>query len=64
MMEPDAGSEVRQGDDNGRALASIAISLKRIADVIEGNGKDRQSLTDAVCTAIEQGIVNAARMRG
>lgn len=35
MMEPDAGSEVKHGDDHGRALVSIAISMKRIADAIE-----------------------------
>jgi hypothetical protein len=72
-MEPDAGSEVRHGDDHGRALVSIAISLKRIADAIEGvpydptpgadNSKHGMPLTDGIMHAIERGLL-AASQRG
>jgi len=43
------------------ALASIAISLKRIADAIEGN-PTKAGIADAVQFAITEGILTAKRM--
>ena len=55
------------------AAVSIAISLKRIADQIEGvaydytpgadNSQHRVGLVDAIAVAIEQAIIGAARTR-
>jgi hypothetical protein len=53
------------------AAFSIAISLKRIADALEGvpydqtpgadNSKHRMGITDGIMHAIEQGIISASR---
>ncbi len=55
-------------------LASIAISMKRIADEICGipydstpgadNSKHRMGLVDGVMHAIEQGLISAINSRG
>jgi hypothetical protein len=55
MLEPDA---VHMRIDAG-ALVSIAISMKRIADVLAD--PSRLHFTDAIMTAIEQGILSAGR---
>lgn len=47
------------GDIATVAAVSIAISMKRIADQIEG--VQQLGLVDGIMTAIEQGIINATR---
>lgn len=54
--------------DTDAALASIAVSLKRIADAVEqsasfANGNWPQLFTDQVCDAIRTGIWNAQGRR-
>lgn len=46
--------------DVGAGLASIAISLKRIADVLEGS-KEKPNLTDAIQWAITEAMANYLR---
>lgn len=45
---------------HGSALVSIAISLKRIADAIEGT-PEKLGIVDGISQAIEYGINNATR---
>ena len=49
------------GDDGQVALMSIAISMRRIADVIEGDPSKKLGLVDGVMHAIEQGILEGRR---
>ena len=44
----------------GVALMSIAVSLKRIADAIEGT-PEKLGIVDAISQSIEYGITNATR---
>ena len=70
----EAGSELHAGDFKANAIISIAMSLKRIADSIDGTAYDytpgadnshhRMGLVDGVMHAIEQGIIIAAQRGG
>lgn len=78
MIEPKAIESIPAGYDlqdmlQPIAILSIAISIKRIADAIEGvpydtstgadNSRHRAGLVDAIGTAIEQGILAAGANR-
>jgi len=62
-LEPEAETIVRnRSDASDLLLASIAVSLRRIADAIEGS-PERLGLVDGVMSAIEQGILSADARR-
>ena len=86
MIEPEAkntrdqwqagilgGGSLDVSATNAASLLSIAISMKRIADVVAGvpydptpgadNSRHKMDLTDGIMHAIEQGIIVAARGR-
>jgi hypothetical protein len=56
----EVGSEflVENGDDRGQAIISTAMSLKRIADAVEGT-PSKMGLVDGIMHAIEQGFIAA-----
>jgi hypothetical protein len=63
-LEPAAEDLLRSGKNNADALSpipalySIAISLKRIADQIEGD-EEHMGIVEAIGTSIEQSILSA-----
>ena len=60
-METGASKQVRHPNDSTEvAIVSIAISLRRIADVICGD-KDHMDLSSTIGNAIEQAILSATR---
>lgn len=67
MLEPEAGNiastiarEVGGDAVDGIALMSIAVSLKRIADAIEGT-PSKMGLADTIGQAIGDGIFGASQ---
>lgn len=62
LLEPGVASElceVHKPSPMLLAETSAAISLKRIADALEGNGNDRAGLTDTLSNAIYGAITTA-----
>lgn len=60
LFEPDTGYFVENGDNKGQAIISIAVSLKRIADALEGS-PSQVSLVTGIQLAISQGLYEGRR---